>query len=359
VSPAETLEKAAAAIGYDAFRREQPTARASGRHLGIGIGLYVEPQTTVATYKTEAVHMRIGPSGQVDVYIGSGDHGQGLQTTTAQLTAEFLAVPLASVTVHQGDTASTPFGPGTGGSRSGPMIGAVVRQAAATLTDKLKHIAAALLEAAHDDIVLIDGVLSVIGSPATGLSVAEVAAVAHDGAARLPPGTDVTLETIERFTAPPMMLSNACHMCTVEVDVTTGAVHILRYVVAEDCGQMINPAIVEGQIAGGVVQGIGGVLFEHNAYNAEGTPLASTLLDYLLPTASEVPDIEYVHIQTPGSTPGAYKGVGEGGAIGAPPAVFNAVADALSPLGVHLTRQPLDPNAIRAAIREATVRRSR
>ena len=133
----------------------------------------------------------------------------------------------------------------------------------------------------------------------------------------------------------------------------TGAVGILRYVVAEDCGQMINPDIVEGQIAGGVVQGLGGALYEHNVYDADGNPLAATFLDYLLPTASEVPEIEYVHLETPASTPGGYKGVGEGGAIGAPSAIFNAVADALAPMGVELRDQPLDPDRIRQVMEAA------
>jgi aerobic carbon-monoxide dehydrogenase large subunit len=155
---------------------------------------------------------------------------------------------------------------------------------------------------------------------------------------------------MSRYKAPAGMYSNACHACTVEVDRVTGATRILRYVVSEDCGVMINPNIVEGQVAGGVVQGIGGALYEHNVYDGEGNPLAATFLDYLVPTASEVPDIECHHIQTPASTLGGYKGVGEGGAIGAPPAVFNAVADALAQLGVHVTDQPLTPALVRAAL---------
>jgi carbon-monoxide dehydrogenase large subunit len=146
------------------------------------------------------------------------------------------------------------------------------------------------------------------------------------------------------------MFSNACHMCTCEVDPATGKVSLLRYVVSEDCGVMINPMVVEGQIAGGVVQGVGGVLYEHAIYDDDGNPLATTFLDYLLPTAAEAPTIEYGHVETPAATPGGHKGMGEGGAIGSPPAVFNAVADALRPLGVKLDRSPLGPSQLLAAM---------
>ena len=169
----------------------------------------------------------------------------------------------------------------------------------------------------------------------------------------LPPGMDAGLDFSSRYQAPPFMFSNACHACTVEVDPVTGTVTILRYVVSEDCGVMINPNIVEGQIDGGVVQGIGGVLYEHFVYDGHGNPLTTTFLDYLLPTAAEVPEIEHGHIETPAMTPGGYKGVGEGGAIGAPAAVVNAVADALRALGVESLSQPLGPARIVAAIEAA------
>jgi carbon-monoxide dehydrogenase large subunit len=163
----------------------------------------------------------------------------------------------------------------------------------------------------------------------------------------VPPG----LEATGRYRAQaPIIWANATHVCTCEVDVVTGRVTLLRYIVAEDCGPMINPTIVEGQIAGGTVQGIGGALYEHLAYDEDGNPLATTFMDYLLPTATEVPVIEYGHVESPAPGPGGYKGVGEGGAIGAPPAVVNAVADARSPFGVELTRLPLTPAAIVAAL---------
>ena len=350
VSPSLAQEQAAEAIGYDEFRKEQATALAEGRYLGIGMAGYVEPQPNVMVYGNEPCHVRMHPDGRVDVYIGSGAHGQGLETTTAQLAAEHLGVHIDDVTVHQGDTESAPFGPGTGGSRSGPMIGAAVTEASIMLKEKVLAIAAHLLEAAPEDLEAAEGVVSVKGTPAKSITIKQVADTVYGGRAPLPHELDRTLEVMHRYDAPPTMWSNACHATTVEVDPVTGMVKFLRYVVAEDCGRMINPNIVDGQVHGGVAQGIGGVLYEENVYDADGNPLASTFLDYLLPTAHEIPEIETIHIETPASTVGGYKGVGEGGAIAAPAAVFNAVADALAPLGVKLFDQPLSPDKIVAAV---------
>ncbi len=185
------------------------------------------------------------------------------------------------------------------------------------------------------------------GTPSIGVTYAELAHLAQASSEELAPGTPVGLEASARYTAAaPQVWTNATHVCTCEVDVTTGVVRLLRYIVSEDCGPMINPAVVEGQIAGGTAQGIGGALYEHLVYDDDGNPLTTTFLDYLLPTAAEVPMIEYLHLETPGPGPGGYKGVGEGGAIGAPPAVVNAVADALSPFGVTIIEQPLSPSRI-------------
>jgi len=350
VSPEETLDEAARAIGYDEFRDRQRQALADGRLLGIGFSLYVEPQTGMGPFANEPAHIRVQPDGHVDVFLGSGAHGQGLETTTAQLVAEFLGVHVDDVSVHQGDTESTPFGPGTGGSRSGPMLGAAVQQASLEVRAKALAIAGHLLEAAPEDLQIDQGVISVVGSPQASVTLAQVAATAYQNSASLPEGIEPGLEVMSRYKAPATMYSNACHVCTCEVDRVTGAVTILRYVVCEDCGVMINPRIVEGQIAGGVVQGIGGALYEHNVYDADGNPLAATFLDYLLPTSVDVPSIEYLHIETPASTLGGYKGVGEGGAIGAPPAVFNAIADAIAQVGAKVTDQPLSPTRVRAAL---------
>ena len=354
VTPEETLEQAAAEIGHDAFRAEQARATAEGRFLGIGFAVYVEPQPGVAVYANEAAHVRMHPDGRVDVYLGSGAHGQGLETTTAQLVAEHVGVDFDDVTVHQGDTESTPFGPGTGGSRSGPMIGQAVTEASIMLREKVVAIAAHLLEAAPEDLEVADGVVSVQGTPTKSVPVRQVANAAYHQSASLPPELDAMLDVMHRSMAPATMWSNATHAATVEIDPATGKVEVLRFVVSEDCGRMINPNIVEGQVHGGVAQGIGGVLYEHNVYDADGNPLASTFMDYLVPTAHEIPEIETFHIESPASTVGGYKGVGEGGAIGAPAALFNAVADALAQHGITVLDQPLDPDTILRKIQEAT-----
>jgi carbon-monoxide dehydrogenase large subunit len=216
-------------------------------------------------------------------------------------------------------------------------------------------IVAHVLEASPDDLEVVDGRVQVIGTPSKGMTVAEIAAKAYTEPASLPPGLPLGLEAQARFTPDGFATwANACHICVCEVDRATGGVEILRYLVSEDCGVMINPNVVEGQIAGGVVQGIGGVLYEHLPYDEQGNPLATTFVDYLLPTAAEVPDIEYGHIETHALTnSGGHKGLGEGGAIAAPPAVINAVADALAPLGVQVRSQPLGPADIVALMEAA------
>ncbi len=216
-------------------------------------------------------------------------------------------------------------------------------------------IASNKLEVAPEDLELANSRATVRGSPTVGLSLAEIASIAYFGHASLPPEIAPGLEASGRYrTKAPSIWANATHVCTCEVDIETGDVTLLRYVVSEDCGPMINPNVVEGQIDGGTVQGIGGALYEHLAYDEDGNPVSTTFLDYLLPTIAEVPIIEHGHIETPGPGPGGYKGVGEGGAIGAPPAVVNAVADALAPFGVTITRLPVTPPSILALVDEAT-----
>jgi carbon-monoxide dehydrogenase large subunit len=347
VSPSETLEQAAAMVEYDEFRVWQREQFEAGRLVGLGIGLYIEPQSMIGPYSSEPAHIRIQPDGTVSVYLGSGSHGQGLETTTAQLVSDFLGVAFDDVTVHQGDTSETPYAFGTGGSRSGPILGASVRTAAQELRGKVAAIAAHLLEAAPEDIEIVDGMARVLGTPTRARTIAEIAHTAYLDLGSLPPGVEPGLEVLTRYKSDALFVfSNACHVCTVEIDPNSGVVTFLRYVVSEDCGVMINPSVVEGQIAGGAVQGIGGALLEDFVYDDNGNPLTSTLVDYLLPTATDVPDIEYGHVETPGSTPGDYKGVGEGGAIGAPAAVANAVNDALSLVGASVAIAPFTPGRI-------------
>ena len=234
------------------------------------------------------------------------------------------------------------------------MLAGAVGQTAAELRERIVAIAAHHLEASPDDIEMAGSRAHVRGAPAVSITLGEIAEIAYFKTHRLPPGVPPGLEVSGRYrTRAPIIWANASHVCTCEVDIVTGQVTLLRYIVSEDCGPMINPNVVEGQIAGGTVQGIGGALYEHMAYDEDGNPLATTFMDYLLPTATEVPMIEYCHVETPAPGPGGFKGVGEGGAIGAPPAVINAVADALSPFGVQFTRFPVTPAAIVAALEAA------
>ncbi len=356
VTPAETMEQALAMVDYEAFRAEQVAARADGRYLGVGISVYVEPSGMGrSVLGTEGATVRIQPDGRVHLVLGSAGHGHSLETTMAQVVAEHLGCEVEDVRVIQGDTAVTPYGGGTGGSRSAILYGSASREAAVELREKVVQIAAHLMEAAPEDLEVERSVVSVRGTPTRSVTLAEVAHAAYVGHDSLPPGVEAGLETAARFKSPTAFTwSNACHVCTCEVDVTTGLVRILRYVVSEDCGPMINPMVVEGQIAGGVVQGIGGVLLEHMVYDDDGNPLTTTFMDYLLPTAADVPTIEYGHVETRAATnPSGFKGMGEGGAIGSPPAVVNAVADALAPLGVRIERQPLGPADIVALVEAA------
>jgi carbon-monoxide dehydrogenase large subunit len=348
ISPLETFEHALDLLDYDAFRAEQVAARAEGRYLGVGISNYVEPSTPgFGYYGTEGATIRIEPSGTVNVYIAGGSTGNSIETTVVQLAADALGVDIDDVATIQGDTALTGFGAGAAGSRSGSMTAGAIGETAAILRERLVAIAAHKLEAAPEDIELAASTASVRGTPDVNVSFATLARMAYFEPQSLPEGVPVGLEASARYAARTgSIFVNATHVCTCEVDVATGRVTLLRYIVSEDCGPMINPNVVEGQIAGGTVQGIGGALYEHLEYDDAGNPVTTTLMDYLAPTAAEVPMLEYGHVETPSPGPGGYKGVGEGGAIGAPPAVVNAVADALAPFGVRATELPLSPSAI-------------
>jgi carbon-monoxide dehydrogenase large subunit len=346
VTPAETLDQAAELIGHDEFRREQAAAREQGRLLGLGYAVYIEGSPGFGILGAEQVTVRIDPGGKALVFTGSGNHGQSLETTFAQIVAENLGVDVDDVRVVQGDTDSAPFGFGTGGSRSSWLFGAAAKGAAEQLRAKVLAVAAVALEANAADLEMTDGVVTVKGNPQVALPLPQVAGFAYGAHAMMPADMEPGLEASYRFKAPLFQFSNAAHAVTVEIDPQTGEVKILRYVVSEDCGNMINPMVVEGQIAGGVVQGIGGVFYENFVYDDNGNPLTTTFLDYLLPTAAEVPDIEYGHVITPSTTPGGFKPMGEGGAIVAPPALLNAVQDALAPFGARVTTQPVTPEVV-------------
>ena len=355
VAPADTFEQAVKILDHEGFRREQREALEQGRYIGLGFSAYIEP-TGAATghLATEGATIRMEPTGKINVYVNGGSTGNSIETTVVQLTADALGANIEDVSTTQGDTAVTPYGAGTQGSRSGPMTAGAVHEAGTMLRKQLVAMAAHRLGVDDDTIVLAGSRASVREDESKSVTFADLAYRAYYEPQQLPPGMSASLEATARFTSQAMIhWANATHACTCEVDVETGQVTLTRYIVSEDVGAMINPNVVEGQIAGGTVQGIGGALLENMVYDDAGNPLASTFVDYLLPTATEVPPIEYGHIEIPGPGVGGYKGVGEGGAIGATPAVINAINDALAPLGVTLTRLPASPAAIVELLEQA------
>jgi aerobic carbon-monoxide dehydrogenase large subunit len=330
IDPAAVLEEALNRSHYAGLRQEQSEQRDAGRRLGVGVSLFVEPTALGAgsMLGTEAAHVRVSLAGKVTVALGTSSHGQSIATTMAQIAADELGVDLDDVTVVDGETDVTPIGGGTGGSRSAVIGGGATHRAAASVREKVIAVAAEMMEAAPEDLEMEGGRIHVQGTPSRSVTLADVAHVAYMDTKSLPPGMEAGLEALVRYSTPATTYANACHVCVVEI-LPTGKCEILRYVVVEDCGAMINPAVVHGQISGGVVQGIGGVLHERFAYDTDGNPLTTTFMDYLLPTSTEIPFIEISHLNTPAQGPGGYKGVGEGGAIGAVPAVRNAISDAL------------------------------
>jgi len=356
VTPLETMELALEAIDVAAFRVEQAEARAEGRYLGLGLSVYVEP-TTISiggVMSSETAQVRVEPTGKVTAILSTHSQGHGTATTMAQVVADQLGVDVEDVTVLEDDSSRSGFGAGAGGSRQAVAGGGAARRAAAQVERKIKVIAGYLLNANPEHLRIEHGVIRVEGEPEVTSSVAAIAATAYLEPDRMPPDMELGLEAQSRYRPEiPFVFSNAAHACIVEVDVATGVVKIRRWVASEDCGVMINPSVVEGQIAGGVVQGIGGVLLEHAAYDAQGNPRAATFKDYLMPSALDVPEIEYRHLITPSITEGGFKGVGEGGAIIGPPALVNAIHDALAPLGVSCFDLPLSPPRLLAAIEAA------
>ncbi len=347
VTPRETLALALKKIDVAAFREEQAEARKKGRYIGLGMAVYVEPTTmaTAGVLSSETAYVRIEPTGKVIAMMSTHSQGHGTETTMAQVIADSLGVPFADVSVVEGDSSRGGFGAGAGGSRQAVLGGGSARLACQKLLEKLKLVAAHVMNSQPEFLEVADGKISVRGEPEVFQTVKQIAQIAYLTPSRMPPGLELGLESQARYRPDtPIIFSNASHACTVEVDVETGLVKILRWVAVEDCGAIINPSVVEGQIAGGVVQGIGEVLMEDMAYDDLGNPRAATFKDYLTPTIHDVPLIEYDHLETPAKNEGGFKGVGEGGAIIGPPTLVNAIADALAPFGVELTQIPLSPD---------------
>jgi carbon-monoxide dehydrogenase large subunit len=346
VTSLESLERALRRVDYESLRRQQAQAREQGRLMGIGFATFIEAAPGPIEQNPdrpppppgsgERARTWLEDDGSVTLATAQAPHGQGHQTTLAQIAAEELGLPFERVRVIHGDTSNTPYGFGTGGSRAGTHANGAARVSSRSLKQKLIDAASHMLEIAPEDLEVSGGFVTPSGSPTKALSFADIAANA-----------DERIEAEEAFMPTRGGWSGGTHLCVVEIDPDTGLVNILRYVVVEDCGKMVNPAIVEGQIRGGVAQGIGGVLLEHSAYDEQsGQYLASTFMDYLLPTATDVPEIEIEHIESEPLDEFDFRGIGEGGAIVAPAALTNAIEDALAHLGVRVYEQHLPPSRI-------------
>ena len=360
----ESIRMAQEMIGYNALREEQRRLREEGRYLGIGFSPYVEPTAFGSKIARasgwpvsyfDSASVTIEPDGSITVSSGLQSHGQGHETSLAQVAADRLGAKIEDVSIVHGDTAATPYGMGTYASRSAVIYGGAIRLASAEVQEKLKTLAAELLEASPDDIEIYDGRATVKGAPGRGPTIADIAAFSYFGESReleIDPALTAT-----RSYDPEETFSNGTVVAVAEVDVHTGKVDLQRIAVVEDCGVMLNPMIVEGQVAGAVAQGIGGALYEDLVYSDDGQFLAGSLMDYLYPSTMEVPPVDVAHIETPSPvTEGGMKGMGEGGSIATPAAVVNAVADAVRPLGVRVESSPLGNEKLLSLIKEARAR---
>jgi len=356
MSVRKTLERALEVVDLAGFERERAEAAAEGRHMGIGFACYHEAAPGPPDYMdsvnpgSDALTAEIGRAtieadGSVVVYTSQMPHGQSHETTYTQIVADELGVAMDDVEVVWGDTRRTPFSLiGTGGSRGGPLGGGAIKRSSREVRKLLVEEAAKMLEASVDDIEIVDGNIHVAGVPARGLTFAEVAGAVSAG--NPDPSAAPFNASVSYNGKGDGGWSCATHVCFVDVDLETGMVRIPRYVVVEDCGPIINPAIVDGQVRGGVAQGIGAVLYESSVYDDDANLQATTYMDYLIPTAMEIPDIELHHIETLSPGENDFRGVGEGGMIGAPAAITNAIEDALSEFGARVTSQYLPPTTI-------------
>ncbi|WP_076998892.1 xanthine dehydrogenase family protein molybdopterin-binding subunit [Variovorax sp. KK3] len=359
-----SLQKAREMIDFDAVRRRQRATEPDGRLIGIGFATYTEQSahgtSVFATWGTpvipgfDSANVRMTPDGGLEIRVGVHSHGQGMETTFAQIAHEILGVDIGSIKLVHGDTGLTPFSTGTYASRSLVMSGGAVSRACKALAPRLMHIGAHLLGVATAQVRIEAG--RIVG-PAGSVPISEVAQAWYLRPDRLPADVDASGLEVTMGFKPKVdtgAFTYASHAVTVAVDPDTGHVDILDYVIVEDCGTMINPMVVEGQTYGGVAQGIGTALYEETPYDRNGQPLASTLADYMLPGATEVPNLRIHHFETPSPhTEFGAKGMGEGGAIAPPAAIFNAVNDALRPLGAEVAHTPLTPRRLLEAIEAA------
>jgi aerobic carbon-monoxide dehydrogenase large subunit len=347
------LQKALDAVGgVEAFRRRQQQARSEGRYLGLGIGYYIEG-TGIGPF--ESAFVRVDPSGKIYVSCGAASQGQGMETIFSQVVADLWKVAPEDVVLSFADTAAIAIGFGTMASRSTVTASAAMHIASGRLRDKVFAIAAHLLECAPADLELRAGGVGVVGVPGAQVSLAKVAQAARPGwEITRPPEVEAGLEEICYWQPETVTWSYAVHVAIVEVDRETGRVGIGNYAVAHDCGVVVNPMLVEGQIMGGAAQGLGGILSEAIAYDANGQLLSGSLMDYALPTASDIPAMQIVHQHSPSPlNPLGVKGVGEGGAVAPPAAIANAVCDALAPFGIEVNTTPVRPEQLVRAMQPA------
>jgi carbon-monoxide dehydrogenase large subunit len=352
------LQEALRIAGYEELLEEQKRAREEGRIMGIGLSTFTEivgagpgKKCHIAGIEMfDAAELRIHPTGKAILKLGVKSQGQGHETTFAQIVAGELGIPAENVEVREGDTDNTPFGLGTYGSRSTPVCGAATAVVTRKVREKAKKIAAHLLEAAEGDVEYEDGRFFVKGSPDQAKTMDEVAFAAYTN---VPEGEEAGLEAVTYYDPPEMTYPFGAYICVVEIDRGTGQVEVKRFIAVDDCGVRINPTVVDGQVHGGLAQGIGTALMEVIDFDEEGNHLNSSFMDYLIPTSMEVPNYELGEFVTPSTHhPLGARGVAESPTVGSPPAVVNAVVDALSPFGVRNVDMPLTPNKIWQLMRE-------
>src|SRR5215470_855458 len=366
---APALERALQMVGYERFRTEQAEARKKGRYLGLGLSCYIEacglaPSQVVGSLGAQAglyesATVRVHPTGKVTVLTGSHSHGQGHETTFSQLVADALGIPMTDVEIVHGDTGRIPFGMGSYGSRSGAVGGTAIHLSLQKVIAKGAALAAHLLEASPDDVEFKAGRFSVKGSPDRGKAFAEVSLAAYL-AHSMPAGMEPGLEMTSFFDPSNFTFPFGTHIAVVEVDVETGKTTLIRYVAVDDVGNVINPMIVDGQLHGGIVQGVSQALWEWASYDEAGQLTTGSLMDYGLPRADQLPSFETDRTVTPSPVnPRGVKGAGEAGAIASTPAVANAVIDALSPFGIRHLDLPLTPQKVWKAVQSARARERR
>jgi carbon-monoxide dehydrogenase large subunit len=355
------LQKAMDMIDYPALRKEQAEKRARGELMGIGIASFTEivgagPShdfDIIGLKMNDGAELRVHPTGKALLRIGSQTQGQGHETTYAQIVAEELGIPAADVKVEYGDTDTAPYGLGTYGSRSTPVSGAATAVASRKVREKARAIAAHLLEAAPDDLEWTNGKFTVKGSPDRSKSIQDIAFAAYTN---FPAGMEMGLEAVDYYDPPNFTYPFGSYICVVDIDKATGQVKIRRFVAVDDCGNIINPMIVDGQIHGGLAMGFAPAMLEAITYDELGNNLAGTFMDYLLPSAVETPRWETGKTITPSPHhPLGAKGVGESATVGAPPAIVNAVVDALWHLGVRHIDIPMTPQKVWAILHEKGV----